>query len=109
MLRFNGKKFMEYVTSFSKIITIVWLAAWVETLLFSQAATIFNFGDATSLQYINDNVMQIGLIICGFYFCTKTLENLAQGIENCWAPRVEPEETQEEIEDGLDDNSESDI
>lgn len=78
---FNGKKLFEYITSFSKIITIVWIAIWVETILFTQAATVFQLGDVTALQYINDNVIQIGVIVCGFYFCTKTIENVAQGIE----------------------------
>jgi len=78
---FNGKNLLSYITSFSKIITLVWLGIWIETILFTQAATIFNFGDATSIQYINENVMQIGVIICGFYFCTKTVENVAQGVE----------------------------
>lgn len=79
---FNGKKLFEYITSFSKIITIAWLCIWVETILFTQIATIFNWGDACSIQYINDNVVQIGLVVCGFYFCTKTVENVAQGIES---------------------------
>lgn len=71
----------DYVNSFSKIITVFWLFAWLETVIFSQFATWFSFGDATSIQYINENVRDIGAIICGFYFSTKCLENIAQGYE----------------------------
>lgn len=85
---FNGKNILEYVTSFSKIITVVWIAIWVETILFTQLATIFNFGDVTAIQYLNDNVVQIGIIVCGFYFCTKTIENVAQGIETHLAEKA---------------------
>lgn len=86
---FNGKKLFHYITSFSKIITITWVALWVETLIFSQVATICNFGDVTAIQYINDNVVQIGLVICGFYFCTKTVENVAKGIEYYFQKKYE--------------------
>lgn len=54
---------------------------WAETVLFSQVATIFNLGDAASIQAINQNVVDIGTIITGFYFGKACLENIAQGIE----------------------------
>lgn len=71
----------NFITSFSKSITVVWLLFWVETLLFAQFATFFNFGDALSIQYILQTVTEIGVIIAGFYFSSKTVENVAKGIQ----------------------------
>lgn len=72
---------LAFVASFSKGITVVWLVCWVETILFSQLATFFNFGDALSIQYILQTVTEIGAIIAGFYFGSKTIENVAKGIQ----------------------------
>lgn len=76
------KTFAKYLTHFSKVITICWIFIWLETILFSQAATIFNFGDAMAITTINDNVREIGGVITGFYFSTKCLENIFKGIED---------------------------
>ena len=67
--------------SFSKIITVVWIITWIEVVIFSQLATIFSFGDATSIQVINDNTKEIGLIVTGAYFTSKCFENVARGYE----------------------------
>jgi len=75
------KTFLQMINSFSKWITIVWLFVWVETVLFSQLATLFNFGDAMAIQSINTNVTEIGTIVAAFYFGSKTFENLAMGYE----------------------------
>lgn len=70
------------INSFSKCITICWIIIWCETIVFSQLATTFGFGDAMAINYINDNVKEIGIIICSFYFAKSALENIAQGYEN---------------------------
>ena len=56
---------LKTMWSFSKVITIIWIVIWIETVVFSQFATIFSFGDATSIQVINDNTKEIGMIITG--------------------------------------------
>lgn len=78
---------MRYITSFSKAITGIWIALWVETILFSQLAILFDFGDALAIDYINTNVREVGLIICGFYFGSKCFENIAKGYEE-WTERM---------------------
>lgn len=81
----NGERLEKepfaYLKTFSKLITVVWLIVWAETVLFSQVATVLNLGDAMAIQSINSNVVEIGAIITGFYFCKAALENIAQGIE----------------------------
>lgn len=72
---------MSRINSFSKWITVAWIVAWLETLLFSQAATAFGFGDAMAINYINENVKDIGKIIAGFYFGKSVIENCFQGYE----------------------------
>ena len=72
---------LRYVTSFSKAITVIWLFLFMETILFSQFATVLALGDSMAIQYINQTVSEIGVIICGFYFASKTVENVAQGYE----------------------------
>lgn len=71
----------NFIKTFSKVITAVWVVIWVEVIIFSQIATIFSLGDATSIQVINDNAKEIGLVITGAYFGTKCFENLAKGYE----------------------------
>lgn len=71
----------SYVTSFSKVITTVWIIMWVESILFSQAAAWFGFGDTAAISTIGQTITEIGNFICGFYFSTKCLENLAKGYE----------------------------
>lgn len=80
---FNDKvqELFNTVMSFTKWITIIWLCAWIEVILFSEVATIMGFGDASALTIVNDSTIQIGVIICGFYFGTKCIENVAKGIE----------------------------
>ena len=71
----------SYVTSFSKVITMTWLVIWTESILFSQAAAWFGFGDTMAISEISRTITEIGAIICGFYFSTKCFENLAKGYE----------------------------
>lgn len=83
---FNGKREragekQSFVVSFSKAITIVWLILFSEVLLFSELATTFGFGDTMAIQFINDTIKEIGTIVCGAYFTSKTFENIARGIE----------------------------
>ena len=78
---------MRYITSFSKAITGIWLALFIEVILFSQLATILSWGDALSIQYVNDTVKEIGVIICGAYFSSKCFENIAQGYEE-WKEKM---------------------
>lgn len=73
---------LRYVTTFSKALTYVWVAVWVEVVLFSEVAAIFQIGDSMAIQYINDNVKEIGLIVMGFYFGSKAAENIAEGFED---------------------------
>lgn len=70
------------VETFSKLITKTYLLVWLEVILFSEAATLLSFGDSMSLQYIVDNVTELGKYVFGFYFSTKVIENAAQGVEN---------------------------
>lgn len=99
---FDGRKLFEYISSFSKIITVAWLGIWLETIIFSQLATFFCFGDVQAIEYINDNVVQIGCIICAFYFCTKSIENVAMGVERFFLEKensdLASEEESEETE-----------
>lgn len=96
---FDGRKLFQYISSFSKIITVAWLGIWMETIIFSQLATFFNFGDVQAIQYINDNVVQIGCIICAFYFCTKSIENVAIGIEDFFLEKGKEKNSEEEEEE----------
>lgn len=73
---------IDRTITFSKIITIVWIASYIETLLYVQVATIFNFGDVAALQYILLTVSTLGQYVVPFYFCTKVAENLAKGFED---------------------------
>ena len=93
------KSLWSMVNSFSKWITVAWLFVWVETILFSQLATMFSFGDALSIQSLNDNIREIGIVICGAYFGAKTFENIAQGYE-----KFKLEQQAREIKDGSDDD-----
>lgn len=78
----NKKKSpFSYVTSFSKVITAAWIIMWVESILFSQLAAWLGFGDTNAISEITRTITEIGSIICGFYFSTKCLENLAKGYE----------------------------
>lgn len=95
---FDGRKLFEYISSFSKIITVAWLGIWLETIIFSQLATFFCFGDVQAIEYINDNVVQIGCIICAFYFCTKSIENVAMGVERFFLEKENSDSTSEETE-----------
>lgn len=70
------------VETFSKLITKVYLIIWVETVLFSQVATILNFGDSLSIQYMFENVTKLGVYVFAFYFSTKGLENIFKGVED---------------------------
>lgn len=72
---------LRYVTSFSKAITVIWLFLFMETIFFSQIATVLSLGDAMAIQAVNQTVSEIGVIIAGFYFASKTFENVAQGYE----------------------------
>lgn len=72
---------LRYVTSFSKAITVIWLFLFMETIFFSQIATVLSLGDAMAIQATNQMVSEIGVIIAGFYFASKTFENVAQGYE----------------------------
>ena len=80
---FNDKVQLAFntVMSFTKWITLIWIIAWCEVILFTEAATLCGFGDAAALTVINDSTVQIGLIVCGFYFSTKCVENVAKGVE----------------------------
>ena len=71
----------SYVTSFSKVITAAWIVMWIESILFSQLAAWLGFGDTNAISEIIRTITEIGAIICGFYFSTKCLENLAKGYE----------------------------
>ena len=71
-----------YVTSFSKVITAAWIVMWIESILFSQLAAWLGFGDTNAISEIIRTITEIGAIICGFYFSTKCLENLAKGYES---------------------------
>lgn len=73
---------VDRVLSFSKIITIVWIVSYIETLLYVQVATIFSFGDVAALQYVLSTVSTLGQYVVPFYFCTKVVENLAKGFED---------------------------
>ena len=70
------------VETFSKLITQTYLLVWLEVILFSEVATILNFGESASIQYITDNVTELGKYVFGFYFSTKVIENAAQGVED---------------------------
>lgn len=72
---------LKTMWSFSKIITMVWIVIWIETVVFSQLATMFSFGDAAAIQVINDNTKEIGIIVTGAYFSSKCFENVARGYE----------------------------
>ena len=72
---------LRYVTSFSKAITVIWLFLFIETTFFSQIATVLSLGDSMAIQSMNQIVSEIGVVICGFYFASKTFENVAQGYE----------------------------
>lgn len=76
-----AKNPFAFVTSFSKVITLAWVIMWVESILFSQAAAWFGFGDTMAITTIGQTITEIGAIICGFYFSTKCLENIAKGYE----------------------------
>ena len=86
---------LKTIWSFSKIITIVWIVVWIETVIFSQCATIFSFGDAVSIQVINDNTKEIGMIITGAYFSSKCFENIAKGYEEWRLKMLEPTDSEE--------------
>ena len=73
---------LKSINSFSKWITVIWLLMWVETLLFSQFAVLFSFGDVMAIQSINSTVTDLGGVVAAFYFSSKTFENVAQGIED---------------------------
>lgn len=75
------RTFLQCIDTFSKWITVVWLSIWVEVVVFSEIATMFALGDSCSIQVINDNVKEIGLILCGFYFGKSAVENCFQGYE----------------------------
>lgn len=77
----KNKNPFGFIKSFSKIITAVWILIWIEVVVFSQIATVLQLGDATSIQVINDNTKEIGIIICGAYFGSKCFENIARGYE----------------------------
>jgi len=79
---FKGTKLWNLVSTYTKVITTVWLMIWVETILFSQLAAIFNFCNEVAIQCINDDVIQVGIIICEFYFGKAAIENIAKGIES---------------------------
>ena len=55
---------------------------WIESIFFSQLAAWLGFGDTNAISEIIRTITEIGAIICGFYFSTKCLENLAKGYEN---------------------------
>ena len=42
---------------------------------------MYKQGRRACAQWVNDNVVRIGEAILPFYFCTKCIENVAQGIE----------------------------
>lgn len=84
--------------SFSKIITMVWIVIWIENIIFSQLATVFNFGDAASIQVISDNTKEIGIIITGAYFSSKCFENIAKGYEE-WRLKMLSGEEQDDCDD----------
>lgn len=86
---------LKTMWSFSKIITAVWIIIWIETVIFSQCATIFSLGDATSIQVINDNTKEIGIIITGAYFSSKCFENIARGYEEWRLRMLQPEDSEE--------------
>lgn len=92
-----------YVTSFSKIITMSWLVVWIESILFSQIAAWFGFGDANAISEIGRTITEIGAIICGFYFSTKCLENLARGYEE-WRDKQNGASSDNSDEDAVPDN-----
>lgn len=100
----NKKGFFSFLFSFSKILTIVWIVAWIETILFSQLATIFRFGDALSIQYIVETVTEIGVIIVGFYFSSKTVENVAKGIQRHKINLLDREEAKNNTDDSDSEN-----
>lgn len=75
-------KLWGQVETFSKLITKTYLIVWIEVILFSEVATILSFGDSASIQYITDNVTELGKYVFGFYFSTKVIENAAQGVED---------------------------
>lgn len=76
-----NKNIFKSINTFSKWITVIWLLMWIETLLFSQLAVLFSFGDVMAIQSINSTVTDLGTIIAAFYFSSKTFENVAQGLE----------------------------
>ena len=75
-------KLWDRVETFSKLITQTYLLVWIEVILFSEVATILSFGDSASIQYITENVTELGKYVFGFYFSTKVIENAAQGVED---------------------------
>ena len=70
---------------------------WIESIFFSQLAAWLGFGDTNAISEIIRTITEIGAIICGFYFSTKCLENLAKGYEN-WQLMKD----QKEVDDGSD-------
>lgn len=99
------KTFFSFLTSFSKIITIAWLAVWIESILFSQLATIFSLGDSMSIQYIIQTVTEIGVIIAGFYFSSKTIENVAKGIQRHRSEMLDKERCGMQAEEVLEEEN----
>lgn len=73
---------LRYVTTFSKALTYLWAIVWIEVVLFSEVAAMLQIGDSMAIQYINDSVKEIGLIVMGFYFGSKAAENIAEGYED---------------------------
>ena len=64
----KAKNIFKSINTFSKWITVIWLIMWIETLLFSQFAVIFSFGDVMAIQSINTTVTDLGTIVAAFYF-----------------------------------------
>lgn len=75
------KGILKHVTTWSKIITCVWLCSYVVVLIFSMVVTSLGLGDTLSIDYILRTVSELGAGIVPFYFCTKVIENVAEGIE----------------------------
>lgn len=44
-----NKNIFKSINTFSKWITVIWLLMWIETLLFSQLAVLFSFGDVMAI------------------------------------------------------------
>lgn len=75
------KKMWGILSSFTKIITTVWIVIWIESIICSQVATFFSFGDAAVLTEIVQSITTVGVIVCEFYFGKACVENVAKGIE----------------------------